>query len=178
MTDVISKLTAEQALQVVERLCRQGGAIRDAVVAEAMDLLTKFSPDETADEVFDALDLLDIQDCWDQSGRSRTGYTSPDEAAANIIEEKLQPFFEQVERYHDLGMPEQETTYCMAVVFGIYRFDHESKSQFKQLAEDIPAECAGNLLEEWRARNPEQARIDTMHRFIRERCPKWAGWVR
>ncbi len=85
MTDVISKLTAEQALQVVERLCRQGGAIRDAVVAEAMDLLTKFSPDETADEVFDALDLLDIQDCWDQSGRSRTGYTSPDEAAANII---------------------------------------------------------------------------------------------
>lgn len=178
MTDVIGKLTAEQALEVVERLCRKGGEVRDAVVAEAMDLLTEFSLDETADEVFDALDLVDIRDCWDQSGGSRAGHTSPEEAAVDIIEEELQPFFDQVERYHDLGMHEQETTYCMAVILGIYRFEHESKSEFKQLADDIPAECAGNLLEEWRARNPEQARIDAMCAFIRERCPKWASWLK
>jgi hypothetical protein len=178
MTDVIDKLTAEQALEVVERLCRKGGEVRDAVVAEAMGLLTEFSLEERAQEVFDALDLVDIQDCWDQSGGSRAGYTSPEEAAVDILEEELQPFFDQVERYHELGMPEQEATYCMAVILGIYRFEHESKSAFKQLAEDIPAECAGNLLEEWRARNPEQARIDTIYTFIRERCPKWASWLK
>lgn len=178
MTDVIGKLTAEQALEVVERLCRKGGEVRDAVVAEAIDLLTEFSLEETADEVFDALDLVDIQECWDQSGGSDVSYTSPAEAALEIIEQELQPFFDQVERYHDLRMAEQETTYCMAVIFGIYRFEHESKSKFKQLAEDIPAGCAGNLLEDWRARNPEQARIEAMYAFIRERCPKWASWLR
>ena len=64
---------------------------------------------------------------------------SPDEAALDIIEEELQPFFDQVERYHELGMAEQEATYSMAVILGIYRFEHESKSEFKKLAEDLPA---------------------------------------
>ena len=73
MSDVIGKLTSEQALEVVERLCRKGGDIRDAVVAEAMTLLAEFSLDEIADEVFDALDLVDIQDCWDRAGGSREG---------------------------------------------------------------------------------------------------------
>jgi hypothetical protein len=178
MSDLIGKLTAEQALRIVERLCRKGGEICEAVVAEAMDLLVEFSLDETADKVFDALDLVDIQDCWDQSRSLRDGNASPDEAAVDIIEEELQPFFDQVERYHELGMLEQEATYCMAVILGIYRFEHESKSEFKQLAEDIPAECAGNLLEEWRTRNPGQAGIDVMYAFIRERCPKWASWLK
>jgi hypothetical protein len=178
MNDVVGKLTPEQALEIVERLCRKGGDICDAIVAEAMNLLTEFSLDEKADEVFDALDLIDVQDCWDQAGSSRDGYTSPDEAAVDIIEEELQPFFDQVERYHELGMREHEVTYCMAVILGIYRFEHESKSEFKKLAEDIPAECAGNLLEDWRTRNPGQGGIDAMYAFIRERCPKWASWLK
>jgi hypothetical protein len=178
MTDVIGKLTAEQALEIVERLARKGGDIREAIVAEAMKVLTQFSLDDVVEKVFDALDLIDVQDCWDKSGGSRNGYTSPDEAALDIIEEELQPFFDQVERYHELGMIEREATYCMAVILGVYRFEHESKSEFKKLAEDIPAECAGNLFEEWRTRNPAQAGIDAMHAFIRERCPKWASWLR
>jgi hypothetical protein len=77
MTDVIGKLTAEQALEIVERLYRKGGDMRDAVVAEAMNLLTQFSLDDIAEEVFDALDLIDAQDCLDQAGALRDGYTSP-----------------------------------------------------------------------------------------------------
>jgi hypothetical protein len=178
MTDVIGKLTAEQALEIVERLYRKGGDMRDAVVAEAMNLLTQFSLDDIAEEVFDALDLIDAQDCLDQAGALRDGYMPPDEAAVDVIEEELQPFFDQVERYHELGMGEQEATYCMAVILGVYRFEHESKSEFKKLAADLPAQCAGNLMEDWRGRNPEQGDIDAMYAFIRERCPKWASWLR
>lgn len=177
MTDVIGKLTSEQALEIVERLCRKGGDIRDAIVAEAMSLLTEFSLDDVAEEVFDALDLIDAQDCLDQAGASRDCGASPDEAAVDIIEEELQPFFDQVERYHELGMAEQEAAYCMAVILGIYRFEHESKSEFKQLAADAPAEFAYNLLEDWRSRNQQQAATDAMDAFIRERCPKWASWL-
>ena len=39
MDDVISKLTAEQALKIVERLTRNGGKIRVAILAEAMNIL-------------------------------------------------------------------------------------------------------------------------------------------
>jgi hypothetical protein len=178
MTDVIGKLTAEQALEIVERLARKGGNIREAIVAEAMNVLTEFSLDDVAEEVFDALDLIDVQDCFDLADSAREGDTSPREAALDIIEEELQPFFDQAECYHELGMGEQEATYCMAVILGVYRFEHESKSEFKKLAADIPAGCAGNLMEDWRGRNPAQGGIDAMCAFIRERCPKWASWLK
>ena len=45
MTDVISMLTAEQALMIVGRLCRKGGVLRDAIVAEAMSVLTEIDVD-------------------------------------------------------------------------------------------------------------------------------------
>src|SRR5262249_62392789 len=123
----------EPALEIVEGLYRRGGDIRDAVVAEATSLLTEVSLDEPADEVFGALDLIDVQECFDQAGSSRDGHSSPVEAAVDIIEEERQPFFDQVERYHELGMAEQEATYCNAVILGIYPFEHQPHSQFKQL---------------------------------------------
>jgi len=178
MSDVIGKLTSEQALKIVKRLSRKGGMIREAIVTEAMNVLSEFSPDETADEVFDVLDSIDVQDCWDRAGGSRDGYTSPDEAAVDIVEEALQPFFDQIERYHELDMPEQEAAYCRGVILGIYRYEQESKSEFKEWAQDIPDECAGYLLARWRERNPAQAGINAMHTFIRERCPNWAKWLK
>ena len=93
MDDVIKKLTTEQALEVVKRLAEKGDEIREAVLTEARAALTEIDLDETADEVFFVLDSIDVQDCWDRSGRSRNGYTSPDEAAAEIVEEELEPFF-------------------------------------------------------------------------------------
>jgi hypothetical protein len=178
MDDVTSKLTPEQALKIVERLGRKGGMIREAVVTEAMNVLTEIDLDGTADEVFAVLDSIDVQDCWDRSGGSRDGYTSPDEAAAEIIEEELQPFFDQVDRYHELEMPEQETAYCMGVIFGIYRYERESKSDFREWSVDIPAECAGLLLDRWRERNREKGIADVMQEFIRERCPEWVKWLK
>jgi hypothetical protein len=178
MDDVTSKLTPEQALKIVERLGRKGGMIREAVVTEAMNVLTEIDLDGTADEVFAVLDSIDVQDCWDRSGGSRDGYTSPDEAAAEIIEEELQPFFDQVDRYHELEMPEQETAYCMGVIVGIYRYERESKSDFREWSVDIPAECAGFLLDRWRERNRKKDSADVMQEFIRERCPEWVKWLK
>jgi hypothetical protein len=178
MDDVISKLTAAQALKIVERLGRKGGKIREAVLTEAMNILTEIDVNETADEVVAALESIDVQDCWDRSGNSRDGYTSPDEAAAEIIEEELQPFFDQVERYHEMGLPEQETAYCMGVIFGIYRYERESKSEFRKWSEDIPAECGGFLLDKWRERNRNKASNNAMHEFIRTHCPEWAKWLK
>jgi len=101
--DVIKKLSAEQAPEVVKRLSGTGRKIQEAVLAEARNVLSEIDLDETADEVFFVLDSIDVQDCWDRAGSSRNGYTSPDEAAVEIMEESIQPFFDQTRRYHKLG---------------------------------------------------------------------------
>jgi hypothetical protein len=177
MDDVIKKLTAEQAFEVVKRLSEKGDEIREAVLAEAKIFLMAVDLDETADEVFCVLDSIDVQDCWDRSGSSRHGYTEPSEAAVELVEEELQPFYDQAKRYRELGMAEQETTYCMAVTLGIYRYEHESKSEFRKWCVDVPLECAGYLLDMWRERNQGTASAEAMDEFIRHRCPKWAKYV-
>jgi hypothetical protein len=174
MDDVIKSLTPEQALEIIKRLSGKGGALGEAVLSEAKNLLSETDPDQTAEDVFFALDTIDVQDCWNRSGRSRHGYTSPDEAAVEIIEEELKPFLDQIERYHELGMPEQETAYCMGVVLGIYRYEQESTSEFKGWAGDTPGEYAGFVMSKWRERHQGTPRQEAACSFLRERCPEWA----
>jgi hypothetical protein len=177
MQDVINKLTAEQALEVVKRLSGTGGKIQEAVIAEARNVLSEIDLDETADEVFFVLDSIDVEDCWDRAGSSRNGYTSPDEAALEIVEGNLQPFLDQTRRYHELGMPGEEMTHCMGLILGIYRYEHESKSEFREWSVDIPLECAGDRLREWRERGQGLAFAEAMDEFIQQRCPNWARYL-
>jgi hypothetical protein len=71
------------------------------VVAEAGNVLSEIDLDQTADEEFFVLDSVDVLDCWNRAGRSRDGYTSPEEAAVELVEEQLQPFFDLAGRDHD-----------------------------------------------------------------------------
>jgi hypothetical protein len=177
MDEVIKKLTAKQAFELVKRLSEKRGEMRKAVLAEARNLLMAVDVDETADEVFCVLDSIDVQDCWDRSGKSRYGYTEPSEAAVELVEEELQPFYDQAVRYQELRMAQQETTYSMGVILGIYRYEHESKSEFRKWCEDVPIECAGYLLDKWRERNQDTAPARAMDEFIRHRCPNWAKYL-
>ncbi len=104
------------------------------------------------------------------------GYRIP---AATVVAKAahLKPFFDQVRRYHKLRMFPQAQTYCMGVLQGIYRFDQESKSEFKDWAVDVPIECFGYLLEEWRKDCQNSDATTKMDEFIRSSCPNWAKYV-
>jgi len=177
MDDAVKNLTAEQALEVLTRLSESGGEIRNAVLAEDRKVLSAIDLQQTADEVFFVLDAIDVQDCWDRAGSHRDGYTSPDEAALQLIEEQLQPFFDQARRYHEAGMTEEESTYCMGVILGIYCYQHESKSEFREWSVDIPIDCAGALLGEWRERGQDSTSAAAIEDFIRQRCSNWARFL-
>ena len=174
MKEVLSKLTGDQAFQVLERLAAGDAGLARTIEAVAKRLLAAVGVDETADEVFDALDAIAVEDCWDRTGSRRDGYTSPDEAAVELIEENLQPFSDQAERYHEIGMLDQERDYCAGIILGLYRYETESKSEFRNWSEDLPLDSAGCLLDEWRERNPDTVMRVAMDAFIRERCAEWA----
>ena len=176
-SDILKQLTPEQALKVVRRLYERNVDVRQAVMEEANSVLEAINCDETAEEVFFTLDSIDVQDLWNNSGARRDGYISPDEAAIEMVEDELEPFFDQVRRYHQLRMFPQEQTYCMGVLQGIYRFDQESKSQFKDWAIDIPIECFGYLLGEWRKDCQSSTATTEMDEFIRNSCPNWAKYI-
>lgn len=177
MDELIGQLTADQALAVVRRLAERGGNVAKAVAAEAKELLADIDVEEVAEDVLLALDCLDVEEIWDQAGGSRYGYTSPDEAAAEIVEQAIDPNVDQIRRYRELGMADQERSQCMGVVLGLYRYDHESESEFHDWAVDLPADLAGSLVRTWREGRPSRAAIREMKEFLGRSCPEWSHFV-
>ena len=55
MQDLISKLTPDQAMEVVQRLVTKGGNIRETLLEEAKSVLESVDTDEIADEVVAAM---------------------------------------------------------------------------------------------------------------------------
>ena len=50
-----------------------------------------------------------------------------------MIEEVLKPYADKIQEYDKIGMPEQSML-CMGVLKGIYQFEHEAKTEFKEWA--------------------------------------------
>ncbi len=175
--NLINRLTGEQALEVLRRLVAREEVFSEAVGKVAKELLSDVDMEDVAGDVFWELDIINVQECWDLANSDYDGYTSPEEAAAMLVEEALQEFVDQINRYHKLGMAMQEQLYCMGVVLGAYRYDQDSESEFKDWCVDIPLEYAAGILGDWRKRTTDKAAISAVNDMIKLHCPKWAKYL-
>jgi hypothetical protein len=171
---VVEILSSEQALQVLRGLVAKGGDVADAVIAEAVALLSEVDREAVAHEVFILLDSIDVQDCWDRAGKHRHGYVHEDEVAYELIQEVLRPFDDKIAQYRQTAMELQEMQYTQGVVTGLYRYYNDSGSEFKDWCVDMPESFAQEIHESWRkrnAKNPEACRV--MAAYLEECCPDW-----
>jgi len=174
MINDLDDLSGEDALRVLKDLCATDAELRTRILAGAKKVLSAVDCDGVAEDVFFSLDILDVEELWDRSGPHRHGYSSPDEVAVEMIEEALRPYQDRLEQYERMGMAEQ---YCMGVLKGIYRFEHESQTEFKDWSPDIPAECFGGILDDWRKHCQARQDRKNMNEFISRECPEWAKWA-
>jgi len=177
MTDILDSISGDDALRVLRTLCAADAEMHARILSEVENVLSQVDRDEVAGEVFFDLDALTVDELWERSGPKRHGYSSPDEMAVEMIEEALQPHEDKVKQYQEMGMPDQSKEYSMGVLKGIYQFDQESESEFKEQAPDVPGDCFGGILDQWRQRCTRKHDIQDMNVFISRECPKWAKWA-
>ena len=175
--DKIDKISPEQALEILRRLVRNDPKIKKQIEKEAEEILRDIDVEEICEEVYSALDGIDVEELWDRSGHSRHGYSAPEDMASEMMEEELEPFNNEVLKYIEMGMTDEARLYCMGVLKGIYQYEQESKSEFKDWAADIPGECFGGLLLEWKKKSGDQDNFKKMGEFIEGECSKWAKWA-
>ncbi|MCA1991425.1 MAG: hypothetical protein LDL41_05170 [Coleofasciculus sp. S288] len=139
-----------------------------------MKYLGDIDIDTIAEQVYRELDWLEVEDVWERSGSTRYGYVDPYELAWEMFEEALEPFSEALKEYQTLTMVSESKHYCMGVLKGIYLFAKDSKSEFKNWAEDAPYESFSRILKQWEkdCENPEH--LKEMEEFINKTCPSWA----
>jgi len=56
---------------------------------------------------------------WDRSGPTCDGYSSPDEMAGQMLEERLDPHMKELEKFRKLRMDNQSMCYLMGMLKGI-----------------------------------------------------------
>lgn len=112
-----------------------------------------------------------MEEVWDRSGSTRHGYVDPVEAAWEIFEETLQPFLEELKKYQELSMTNEAKYYCMGILKGIYKFDKESKSQYREWSVDAPGEYFEIVLNKWKDNCSISDDLKEMENFIKEKFP-------
>lgn len=177
-TDVLDQLSADDARAVL-RILAQDETLAARIRQVAETYLEGNAPHDLedveaiAEDVRAELEALEVEEVWDRAGRTRHGYVETGEVADEMIQRVLEPYLEDLARYQRLGMTLEATYLCMGIVQGLYEFQHESKSQFKDWATDLPIAHAESTLETWRAGKPTRRAVQKMQTFIEENPVRW-----
>ncbi len=164
-TDVLAAISPNEARAVLNLLTRDP-RIRERAEEIALAVVGDVDVDAVAEELFFELDSIAVEDVWDNSGSTRDGYVEPGEYAWQLFESALEPFEEQLCKCRQLSLEKQATLQCMGILKGIWRFELESKSEFKDWAVDAPRENMGRVFEEWKKGSQNRQDIQAVKTFM------------
>lgn len=94
--------------------------------------------------------------------------------AVEMFEEALESFLQEMYRLLDLKMHQEAKLYCMGIAKGIYHYEEDSTSEFKDWAADVPGESYNYILNEWEKRGVDVKDKKEMRAFISEECSNWS----
>jgi len=87
--DIFNKISPSEALQILRKIAKTDKNLKKRIVELAEDLFRNVDAEAVCDDVFDALDGIDVHELWDRAGPKTDGYTSPEDMAAEMFEEAL-----------------------------------------------------------------------------------------
>ncbi len=178
---VLDRLRAEEAAIVLARLLSAHRALRSDAKQIARSLLGEVSFDVVADAVEQAVSGVDLETFAGRAGRHFRGYTSPAEAAWQLLEEAVAPFFKDMKRRIELGHESEALEICTGLVLGLYRLRDEDGVDVLQCASEFCVEAATRAVETWRrSRRPKGAPRRSRSLpgdFVDGFIPDWADGV-
>ena len=174
--NIFNKISPSEALEILKQIAKTDKKLKKRIVELAEEIFRNIDVEAVCDDVFGALDGIDVHELWDRAGSRTGGYTSPENMAVAMIEKSLEPFLQELYRLFDLKMHQEAKLYCMGILKGIYQYDEESGSEFKDWASDIPGESFGDILREW-GKNCNNKAKKEMINFIKKECPVWSKWA-
>lgn len=172
--DIFEKISLDEALEILRQITKTDKKLKKKIVELAESLFRDVNVDEVCGDVFFELDVIDVHELWDRAGSSTNGYISPEEMAVEMFEEALEPFLQEMCRLLDLEMHQEAKLYCMGIAKGIYQYEEDSTSEFKDWAVDVPGVSYDYILNEWEKRGIDVKDKKEMRAFLSDACPNWS----
>jgi hypothetical protein len=106
--DVISP---QDAVHILRALYAESNEMAGKIERVAEKHLGEVDIEGIADDVYSALDALEVEELWDRSGPQHDGYSEPGEMACEMMDEELAPFQADMRKYQKLGKSEEAKLY-------------------------------------------------------------------
>ena len=164
---ILDRINEHDALLILKALANEDRSIARRIEQIALEHLRDIDVESVASHVYHALEGIEVEDLWEQSGSTRYGYVEPSDRAWEMFEEALEPFTNEMNKYFDLSLDNEAKNYCMGILKGINQFDRESTSEFKDWAEDAPDEFFERVLDDWKKACKTPELIQEMEDFIK-----------
>ena len=172
---IIAQVTPTDAIGILQALAASDEALAARIAEMALAHLQQVDIEDVAVTLYDELEALEVEEVWDRAGRTRHGYVEPSEAADQMIEAILAPFLEDLARYQNLGLRTQANRVGEGLLLGLYRFQHESTSEFKNWAPAAPIIFAETVVDAWKAGSPTKNDHKAIRAFITEELGGWGA---
>jgi len=173
---IIDHLSPNDALAILRILVHEDDRLGARIAEVATSYLSNVDPEEIALDLYAELDALNVEEVWDRAGASRHGYIEPQEVASEMIEQVIEPFWQEMHKYARMGFHAQAKQVCTGLLLGLYRFEHESTNEFKDWAVDESAEFAREVIRRWRGGTPSRADVREVRHIIDEQLKGWVVW--
>jgi hypothetical protein len=92
-----------------------------------------------------------------------------------MMDEVLKPYLEELSKLQALGMGAQANRMCMGLLWGLYKFEHEFESEFKDWAGDAPEAFTWTVVDAWKAGSPGREDVAALRGFIDDELSGWGA---
>ena len=145
----INLSVSERKNFILLELCEDANVAK-RVSSMAQASLSVVDASVVADEVFESLNSIQVEDLWDNSGKTRWGYHDPTEVAFEMVEEEVDCFVQKMEQYQSLGMKTEEKAYYKGIILGMLKYEQDRSNEFRDWCPDDPFTIAENIIDDWK----------------------------
>lgn len=135
--NILNELSGEDAKRILKILADEDKKLAERIDMLAEELIATIDFLDISDSVFYDLDGLDVEELWDHSGKTRHGYVEPYEEAYNMVEQVLDQYITEYDKYIRLNKRRPAMEYMIGLISGLMEFDINGNSEFRDWAEDV-----------------------------------------
>lgn len=142
------------------------GAVAKRILADLLELQPELVPvvsslaeeaqhnprmEDLARKILKKLKRISEGDIYMKSGRRSGSYKEPEEAAAEVLSEVMEPYFERLEKLLGKKSDKQAEVRCQAMLLALYEFQRSDNfEEYAEYAEEFPEETADWAARLWR----------------------------
>jgi len=147
--NLLERLSPQEAVAVLRQLLERHLELRAEAERLASECMTSDSVEDIAQDVYDRMTAIDLDELNGRAGKHSWGYVEPGEAATELMDESLQDFVDDMRRKAELGLVPAAQNVCVGIVQGLYRARDTNSDGALGWAPDFPAEHADYIVRQF-----------------------------